>query len=94
MALLPDRLLSYSVAGTVVVPHFLGEHDHPWLRTLLEEHERFIGRPQRELDGRLRFASHPMHTILMGRIGPAASNPSDDMPLHSSIFITQPTVFC
>jgi len=37
-----------------VVPHFLGEHDHPWLRTLIEEHERFIGRPQRELDGRLR----------------------------------------
>jgi predicted nuclease of restriction endonuclease-like RecB superfamily len=54
VALLPDRLLSYSVAGTVVVPHFLGEHDHPWLRTLLEEHARFIGRPQRELDGRLR----------------------------------------
>jgi predicted nuclease of restriction endonuclease-like RecB superfamily len=54
LALLPDRLLSYSVAGTVVVPHFLGEHDHPWLRTLLEEHDRFIGRPQRELDGRLR----------------------------------------
>ena len=54
MALLPDRLLSYSVAGPVVVPHFLGEHDHPWLRTLLEEHERFTGRPQRELDGRLR----------------------------------------
>lgn len=52
--MLPDRLLSYSVAGAVVVPHFLGEHDHPWLRTLLEEHERFIGRPQRELDGRLR----------------------------------------
>jgi predicted nuclease of restriction endonuclease-like RecB superfamily len=37
-----------------VVPHFLGEHDHPWLRSLLEEHERFIGRPQRELDTRLR----------------------------------------
>jgi len=54
LVLLPDRLLSYSVAGTVVVPHFLGEHDHPWLRTLIEEHERFIGRPQRELDGRLR----------------------------------------
>ncbi|MGH7374445.1 MAG: DUF790 family protein, partial [Candidatus Rokuibacteriota bacterium] len=54
MALLPDRLLSYSVAGAVVVPHFLGEHDHPWLRALLEEHERFIGRPQRELDARLR----------------------------------------
>jgi len=47
-------LLSYSVAGTLAVPHFLGEHDHPWLRVLLEEHERFIGRPQRELEARLR----------------------------------------
>jgi hypothetical protein len=52
--LLPDGLLSYSVAGSLVVPHFLGAHDHPWLRVLLEEHERFIGRPQRELDARLR----------------------------------------
>ena len=47
-------LLSYSVAETLAVPHFLGEHDHPWLRVLLEEHERFIGRPQRELEARLR----------------------------------------
>ena len=52
--MLPDRLVSYSVAGAIVVPHFLGEHDHPWLRSLLDEHERFIGRPQRELDARLR----------------------------------------
>jgi uncharacterized protein len=52
--LLPDGLLSYSVTGSLVVPHFLGEHDHPWLRVLLEEHERFIGRHQRELDARLR----------------------------------------
>lgn len=50
----PDRRASYSVAGSVVVPHFLGEHDHPWLRSLLEEHERFIGRPRRDLDARLR----------------------------------------
>lgn len=49
-----DGLLSYSVAGSVVVPHFLGPLDHPWLRVLLEEHERFVGRPQRELDARLR----------------------------------------
>ncbi len=36
------------------MPHFLGEHDHPWLRVLLEEHERFVGQPQHELDVRLR----------------------------------------
>ncbi|HUG36852.1 MAG TPA: DUF790 family protein [Candidatus Limnocylindrales bacterium] len=42
------------MAGPLVVPHFLGEQDYPWLRVLLEEHERFIGRRQRELDARLR----------------------------------------
>ena len=52
--MLPDALLSYSVVGHLVVPRFLGEHDHPWLRALLEEHERFIGRPQRELEAHLR----------------------------------------
>ncbi|MEK7836396.1 MAG: DUF790 family protein, partial [candidate division NC10 bacterium] len=36
------------------MPRFLCEHDHPWLRALLDEHERFIGRPQRELEARLR----------------------------------------
>lgn len=50
----PARPLNYSVAARQVVPHFLGEHDHPWLRVLLEEHERFIGRPRRELEARLR----------------------------------------
>jgi len=50
----PEPLLNCSVAGDILVPHFLGEHDHPWLRILLEEHERFIGRPQRELEARLR----------------------------------------
>src|SRR5437867_12959384 len=53
-ALLSEDLLNYSVAGALVVPHFLGEHDHPWLRALLEEHGRFIGRPPRELEARPR----------------------------------------
>ena len=52
--MLSADLLSYSVAGTLVVPHYLGEHDHPWLRALLDEHERFIGRPRHELEARLR----------------------------------------
>jgi len=52
--LLSADLLSYSVAGTLAVPHYLGEHDHPWMRALLDEHERFIGRPRRELEARLR----------------------------------------
>ena len=52
--MLPDALLNYSVVGNTVVAHFLGEHDHPWLRVLVEEFERFVGRPERELDARLR----------------------------------------
>ena len=52
--MLPGPLLNYSVVGNTLVPHLLGEHDHPWLRVLLEEHERFVGQPQRELHARLR----------------------------------------
>ena len=52
--MLPGSLIRCSVRGDVVVPHFLGENDHPWLRALLDEHERFAGRPQRALDERLR----------------------------------------
>jgi predicted nuclease of restriction endonuclease-like RecB superfamily len=37
-----------------VVPHFLLESDLPWLRVLLEERDRFVGRRQRELEERLR----------------------------------------
>ncbi len=53
-ALLPGSLLRFSVRGDEVVPHFLLESDLPWLRVLLEERERFVGRRQRELEERLR----------------------------------------
>jgi len=52
--LLPEALLPCSIQGDVVLPHFLGEHDHVWLRVLLEEYARFVGRRQRELDEHLR----------------------------------------
>jgi len=51
--LLPASLLLCSVRGDELVPRFLGEGDHPWLRLLLEEYDRFVGRPQRELDERV-----------------------------------------
>jgi predicted nuclease of restriction endonuclease-like RecB superfamily len=51
--LVPEGLLLYGLRGEIVVPRFLTEHDHPWLRGLLDEYERFVGRPQRELDERL-----------------------------------------
>ena len=52
--MLPEALLPCSIRGNVVLPHFLGAHDYPWLRLLLEEYARFVGRRQRELDERLR----------------------------------------
>jgi len=36
------------------VPHFFGEADHPWLRALIDEALRFVGRRRRELEERLR----------------------------------------
>jgi uncharacterized protein len=69
--LLPEWLLNYSVHGTTVVPHFMGPGDHPWLRALLEEVERFVGRPERDLDDHLRDAlAAPLH--------PACAEPLDD----------------
>jgi len=50
----PEALLPCSFRGTLVLPNFLGTHDHPWLRTLLDKYARFVGRHQRELDDRLR----------------------------------------
>jgi predicted nuclease of restriction endonuclease-like RecB superfamily len=52
--LLPESLLRHSVRQGVIVPHFLGENDYPWLRGLLEDVERYVGHPQRELEGGLR----------------------------------------
>jgi len=51
--LLPASMLVHNVRGDEIVPGFLGDNDHPWLRLLLEERERFVGRPQRELKQRL-----------------------------------------
>src|SRR5712691_3661774 len=53
-ALLPGSLLRFSVHGDEVVPHFLLENDLPWLRALVDERERFVGRRMCELVERLR----------------------------------------
>jgi len=37
-----------------VTPSFLTERDYPWLRALLEEYDRFVGRPAAELRARLK----------------------------------------
>jgi predicted nuclease of restriction endonuclease-like RecB superfamily len=49
-----DAPRSYRLVGEAVVPRLLVESDYPWLRILLDERERFVGRAQREFDARLR----------------------------------------
>lgn len=52
--MLAEKLLPARIEGGVVVPLFLTEQDHPWLGVLIEEIDRFRGRPRRELRERLR----------------------------------------
>jgi predicted nuclease of restriction endonuclease-like RecB superfamily len=52
--LLPDKLVPARIERGRVVPAFLGPQDHPWLGVLMDEIDRFRGRPRRELDERLR----------------------------------------
>jgi uncharacterized protein len=52
--LLPAGLLVFRLQGDRIVPSFLDEPDHPWLRALLDERERFVGRPRGELASRMK----------------------------------------
>jgi predicted nuclease of restriction endonuclease-like RecB superfamily len=52
--LLPANLLSCELRGSTAIPRFLGDADRPWVRGLIDECERFTGRPVRELEARLR----------------------------------------
>jgi predicted nuclease of restriction endonuclease-like RecB superfamily len=45
---------SFRLLGGTVVPRLLVESDYSWLRVLLDERERFVGRGEREFDTRLR----------------------------------------
>jgi hypothetical protein len=52
--MVPWSMLPHSVAGDAVVPHYLREPDHVWLRALLEAYARHAGRPRRALDEHLQ----------------------------------------
>jgi len=54
--LLPRALLELSTKteGDRIVPRYLTEKDHPWLRALLDEYARFEGQKRIELAARLR----------------------------------------
>lgn len=85
--MLPAALLSYRLKGDEILPAFLGEQDHPWLRALVDERERFVGRPRHELTTRSKeplsvvspprkraVAAHTLETLACpeGRPGLAA----------------------
>ena len=52
----PGKLVRHTCSphGREVHPRFLGIEDHGWLRALLDEFQRFAGRPRRQLEQRLR----------------------------------------
>ncbi len=52
--MLPASLLIYRATADRLVPAFLGPDDHPWLRALLDERDRFVGHRRRELRARLQ----------------------------------------
>lgn len=47
-------MLCTRTEGDRIVPHYLTERDHPWLRAILDEHARFVGRKRREFRERMR----------------------------------------
>lgn len=52
--MLPETAVPFRLAGGRVLPGFLDASDVPWLRVLIEEIDRFAGRPVRDLRERLR----------------------------------------
>jgi uncharacterized protein len=51
--LLPDDLLPLRIRGGHAILGYLGDGDQIWLRALIDEFERYSGRPERELRERL-----------------------------------------
>jgi len=47
-------MLPHSLTDEAVVPHYLREPDHVWLRALLDAYTRFVGQPRRALDEHLQ----------------------------------------
>jgi hypothetical protein len=54
MLLLPEAVIPARVDRGRILPAFLDERDQPWLHVLIDEVDRFRGRPLRELQQRLR----------------------------------------
>lgn len=51
--MIPLQDACFRVEGRDIVPAYLRDTDHPWLRALLDEHARFVGQRRAELSRRL-----------------------------------------
>lgn len=51
--MLPEALLQYTLRGDDLIPRYLGAHDHPWIRSVVDLYVACAGQPRRELDARL-----------------------------------------
>lgn len=83
--MLPAALLNYRVHGEQLVPAYLGELDYPWIRALIDERERFVGRPCHELAERwkqpLSIAAPPRKRNLAAHVLDTLARPHDRPPL-------------
>lgn len=52
--MLPEAQIGYTVVGGRVLPHYLGRGDAAWVEHLTEEYLRFVGRPRKLLEQRLK----------------------------------------
>jgi predicted nuclease of restriction endonuclease-like RecB superfamily len=91
---LPSSRLPYLVADGEIVPSWLSDRDRPWLRDLLDDAQRFVGRPfaawqrharRSELDPRAGRRQHVALHVL-ARWLQRASAPPPHRELRSELF--------
>jgi predicted nuclease of restriction endonuclease-like RecB superfamily len=100
--LLPDKLIPARVERGRVLPAFLGPQDHPWLGVLMEEIDRFRGRPRRELDERLRaplpcaapFGNSRAATSVLLRLWRCSADAAVDPATAREILFTEGATSC
>jgi hypothetical protein len=94
--LLPANLLSCEIRRSAAIPRFLGDADRPWVRALIDECERFTGRPVRELESRLRdpFPGAPddkrrlVAHLLLGIARSRIESPLPPREMRAALFLT------
>ena len=97
--MLADKAIPARVERGQILPAFLGPQDHPWLGILMEEIDRFRGRPRRELEDRLRAplpCAAPLRkcraaTAVLLRLWRSVADPPVDPPRAREALFTTAT---